>query len=145
LENYSQKSGGALYASQSEVTIAGNISVINNVANKSGGGAFLYMTHFFCRGNCTFSGNTAYQRGGGIYAVGTLISASYSSKHDYEISLTLIGNRAEEGGGLYLQANSKLTGIANGYTGYEISFIENMATEDGGAIFVEDKNILRHL
>ena len=143
LENYSQKSGGALYASQSQVTIAGNLSVMNNIANnKSGGGAFLYMTHFFCRGNCTFSGNRAHQKGGGIYAVGTLISVSYSSKHDYEISLILIGNQAEKGGGLYIQANSKLTGIASGYTGYEIGFIENIATEDGGAIFVEDETYL---
>ena len=141
LENYSQKSGGALYASQSKITILGNISVMNNFAN-SGGGAFFYLTTFVCRGNCTFSGNRAYKRGGGIHAIGTLISVSYSGKKDYQTSLILTGNQANKGGGLYLEANSKLTGSESGYSRYEIGFIQNIADSDGGAIFIEDETYL---
>ena len=142
LENSSEKSGGAIYASQSKVTIVGNISITNNLAHKNGGGAFLYLTNFICRGNCTFSENTAYERGGAIYAVGTLISVSYSDENDYEVSLMLIGNEAEKGGGLYFEANSKLTGTASGYSGYDIGFIQNRAKKDGGAIYVEDTTYL---
>ena len=42
----------------------------------------------------------------------------------------------------YLQVNSKITGIASAYSGYEIDFLENTATKDGGAIFVEDETYL---
>ena len=85
LENYSEKSGGALYASQSKIKVFGNISIKNNSASKSGGGAFLYLSSFVCRGNCTFSGNTACKTGGGVHAVATSISIGYSVINEYKI------------------------------------------------------------
>ena len=45
-ENYSGKSGGTLYISQSKLRVLGNILVINNLASESGGGAFLHLTSF---------------------------------------------------------------------------------------------------
>ncbi len=130
LENYSEKSGGALYVSQSKIKVLGNISIKNNSASTSGGGAFLYLSSFFCRGNCTFSGNIACKTGGGVHAAATSISIGYSVINEYKISLILANNRAENGGGLYLEANSKLTGTESRYSRYEIGFIQNTAESD---------------
>ena len=142
LENYSEKSGGVLYASQSKIKVFGNISIKNNSASKSGGGAFLYLSSFVCRGNCTFSGNTTCKTGGGVHAVATSISIGYSVINEYKSSLILANNRAENGGGLYLEANSKLTGTESRSSPYEIGFIQNTAESDGGAVFVNDKTYL---
>ena len=60
----------------------------------------------------------------------------------YQTSLILSNNRAEKGGGLYLESNSKLTGTESKYSHYEISIIQNTAETDGGAIFVDDKTYL---
>ena len=141
LENYSQRSGGALHLSGSRISIRGNLVVANNTAN-SGGGAYLSLTEFICRGNCTFQDNKAKGRGGGIHAVSSqIILRSESMWHNLPCRCTFLriaNNSARDGGGVCLEMNSRISGLDDRDYFYNISFISNIALRNGGAIFVDD-------
>ena len=142
LENNSERSGGALYLSESRISISGNLVVANNTANDSGGGAFLYLTKFICSGNCTFVSNRAKWRGGGIRAISSQIILRRESiwkNLQYKCTILNIShNVAREGGGVCLEMNSLIRGLDDHDYFYNMQFLNNSAFENGGAIFVDD-------
>ena len=141
LENHSEKSGGAVYISESTIHIHGNLTVANNTA-VNGGGAFFSLTHMSCHGHCIFSGNKANSTGGGIHAVSTTIILRGDSmwrNSNTNGSLTITDNIASTGGGISLEVNSKLYGVESGTFQFAIKFARNSACGKGGAMYVNDE------
>lgn len=121
-----------------------DVTVKNNAALQSGGGIYAYQSKLVFKERINILKNTAIQNGGGITAIG---SSTKLTKN----SLSLIENRAERGGGMYLESNSKLYIIKeeaeckthyacdnkDANTWLKLYFIGNFA-HCGGALFVSD-------
>ena len=143
VDNESEKSGGGLYVSDSDIKLYGNLMIARNVAN-NGGGAFFYLTYLVCCGNLSFADNEAHNIGGGIYAISTVIvltnshEAVTSTSCEHSGFLSISNNKAWIGGGMYLAVNSKLHGVESRTFNYMVDFTSNNATKEGGAIFVND-------
>ena len=151
LENHSDKSGGALYVSESEIQVQGNLKVAKNSAD-NGGGAFFYFSIISSSGKCIFTENEAKRFGGGIHAIGTtiILRANYEELITYRsicpsksnITHSLLnfsGNAANcSGGAIHLEGNSKIFGFETGSFTYTIEFFQNKASNKGGAIYVND-------
>ena len=158
IENYSGKSGGAIFATESIIYFYGMVEVHSNVAEESGGGIYLYRTSLFCQGDSYITQNTITNNhvglGGGIHAISSSIMITEQSHaiesdlfdrrtsqvaiyRDHNVSeLIFVHNSARLGGGLYLDAYSKVY-LLSFYT--RINFTNNWA-ELGGAIFVNDNS-----
>ena len=140
-ENYSAKSGGAIYVLESLMSIFGTLNITNNSA-RYGGGAFLYLSNMFCYGFCIFSHNKATKSGGGIHAVSMSVilkGENMWTTSAFNGSLTITDNEANVGGGMNLEMNSKLHSIGSNTYQYTIEFARNKANDKGGAIFIDDK------
>ena len=135
LSNNHAQHGGAILAVESTIIMYGSTTIANNMAtkyvtNSSGGGISLRQSKLEIKGKCNISDNHAI-RGGGIHASGSTIAIYQPG------TLHLINNRAENGGGLYLEVNPKV------YIQYYISdegiiiFRDNHAIY-GGAVYVAD-------
>ena len=107
-----------------------------------GGGVFLFKSDFVCQNLCLISENTAEDHGGGIFAFGSSIinRKKVGSQTKGNNSLIITQNTAKYGGGLSLEAYSKLYGIGENHYAYEIKFIRNSASCHGGAIYVDDES-----
>jgi predicted outer membrane repeat protein len=157
--------GSAVYDEESNLTV-NNCSFSGNTAGVGGlGGAITDAGGNLTVNNCTFSGNTANSSGfGGAIAAYPVNTGPNSTAYPF-VSInnsTFSGNAATEGGAIYEQTaftgsktpslaisgcsfsgNSATTGGAvsldNG-TGHvtisNSSFVNNTATQQGGAIFV---------
>ena len=142
-ENNSAGIGGAISIYESKLHIDNTFFILNNTALEMGGGIYLYQSEMVCQGLCLISRNIAADRGGGIHAFGSSIFVgnkigTHSSGNQ---SLILSYNRAAFGGGLSLEAYSRLYGIGESDYPYEIKFLGNNASSYGGAIFVDDNSI----
>ena len=142
LKNHSERSGSALHSSASEISVRGKLIVANNTADDSGGGAYLYLTEFICYGNCNFVNNQARKKGGGICASSSqIILRSESMWHNSQCNCSLLeitNNTAQDGGGICLEMNSRISGLGGHDYVYNIVFTNNTALQNGGAIFVDD-------
>ena len=140
--NNSARYGGALSVFDSEIDFKSGVYVQNNLAHEMGGGVFLFKSDLICQNLCHISENIANNRGGGIYAFGSSIlnGNRVRSEAKKNNSLTITKNAANYGGGLSLEAYSKLYGIGKNHYEYEIKFIGNNASCHGGAIYVNDKS-----
>ena len=144
------------------IYVNGETTVENNTASMNGGGISLSQSELNCQwmGILKLSGNMASNKGGGIHLAGSIIKATVASWYSfYEYRLlfdTYIGaiiefteNSAELGGGLYLEANSKLyvlkdlsnTDSNNIHkrfvSNYVVKFTGNIA-DYGGAMYMND-------
>ena len=145
LDNHSNKSGGAMYISETLITFYGSLIVAGNQAEINGGGAFFYAARVSCSAECSFANNTASHAGGAISAVESVIALQDSTDdwltQSSNISigrLNVSHNTAEIGGGIYLEINSKIYGFESNHFHYEILFTGNSAKFKGGAIYVND-------
>ena len=130
--------GGAVLATESKVLIYGEIIIADNAAtNGSGGGIYLYQCDLQIKGNCIISGNHA-MRGGGIHATSSTVAVYQPG------TIEFINNRAESGGGLSVEVNSKLyilkpqKSLSDFDDEHLLIFRDNHATIYGGAIYVAD-------
>ena len=140
-ENWSNVVGGAIWSSGSKLHAHCRIVITNNIAVKRGGGIFLHQSELDCH-NCTITGNHASDRGGGIHASSSIISVGSEWKESEwtgakNSTLVFASNNANTGGGLSLEANSKLYAFGESDYWYDIVFKNNTA-ELGIAIFVDD-------
>ena len=118
LENYTIRSGGGMYISETQIVIHGNLTVTRNRAKENGGGAFFYGSNVFCSGKCIFTNNNASFAGGGISTVFTTIILRESDMWTHSIVygiLNISGNVAKIGAGINLEANSKIYGIESSH------------------------------
>ena len=74
------ESGGAVYATESQVHITGNATLSNNTAEKNGGAIFLYQSELKCQdnGKLLLLGNIAGERGGAIHAISSSIGTTFN-------------------------------------------------------------------
>ena len=110
-----------------ETTIANNTATVS-----SGGGISLQQSDLEVRGTCIISGNDAV-RGGGIHATSSTIAVLYQPG-----TLQFINNRAENGSGLYLEANAKLYVLKYIPSKHDILMFQDNHANYGGAICVAD-------
>ena len=116
--NNSAEYGGAILATESKLQFYGEIEIVGNRAANSGGGIYLQQSEILCNNsNITLVNNTAVNGGGGVYAVGSTIRLDFpfinnlleTSSYYYTGSqLAFLMNKANKGGGLYLESNAKL-------------------------------------
>ena len=147
LKNNHAKNGGALLLISSKSTVNSNTTIINNAAIHSGGGAYLYQSEITChnKSTLTFSNNHATSNGGGIHLSGSTINIESLIVHNYTFNgslLRLVDNVAKKGGGLFLEANSKVNVLKDvrrlqNYSHYTVNFTANTA-DYGGAVYVDD-------
>ena len=107
INNNTARSGGGILLQESDLIVQYPITISNNRADLFGGGIYMYQSviDFTSKqriGESFITSNVAGQSGGGVYAVASTIKLSHSF-------LTIGFNSAWlSGGGLYLQASSKL-------------------------------------
>ena len=134
--------GGAIAATQSKLYMYGDITVSHNTASVSGGGIHAYQSELNFKENVHISRNSANDRGGGIHVISSTTRLSDGSK-------TYIGgNRANRGGGMYLESGAKVYLLKS-----EMEFrdnvdmlntscttlqINNNTANYGGAVYVND-------
>ena len=145
LHNNSALNGGAIYGVNSQIFVsAGKVSITGNVALSTGGGIFMYKGDFYCDAiyplqntYLNISQNYATDRGGGIYAISSNIKLGEARIEiiPSSINVNIDKNKAKRGGGIYLEANTKLKSYLE--TTSFLSLNENLA-DYGGAIFVAD-------
>ena len=132
------RQGGAILAIESTIMSYGTTTIANNTAtNSSGGGVSLQQSNLHIRGSCSMSNNYA-MRGGGVHAQGSTITVYQRGQG----RLHFVNNTAENGSGLYLEANPKLYLLKNHRVNKKkhllnVTFIGNHANY-GGAMYVAD-------
>ena len=132
LSNNQARRGGAILAIESKIMMYGETTIANNTATvSSGGGISLQQSDLEVRGICIISDNDAV-RGGGIHVTSSTIAVY----HPW--TLQFINNRAENGSGLYLEANAKLYGLKHTHFEHDMLIFRDNHANYGGAIYVAD-------
>ena len=152
LEHNHAENGGAIHSTESKLYVNGDVTIAHNTATGNGGGVYLSTSELNCQQESTLVllNNTASHKGGGLHAISSSIKAVSSIQYMMIILYTgarinIIGNTAERGGGLSLEANAKLYILKYDYiiSIYDIgdfnttTFTANGA-DYGGAIHVDD-------
>ena len=147
--------GGAIVATESEIYLSGQVNVVNNSASISGGGLYLARSDLFSQqdSNLTILRNMATKRGGGIHAISSsiknVVTGEYTDLNRKETeefrgaTLNIIENLAQKGGGLCLEANSKVIMLKDfifrNIMRSSVNFVRNSA-QYGGAIYIDDES-----
>ena len=134
LLNNQARQGGAILATESTIMIYGIAIISNNTATDSrGGGISLQQSNLKLIGFCDMFDNYA-MRGGGVHAKSSIIAVQEEGVFE------LVNNGAENGGGMYLEVNTKLhllkTNQISSIEDYLV-FFDNHANY-GGAVYVDD-------
>ena len=132
--NNQASQGGAILAIESTIILYGTTIIANNIATDiSGGGVSLEQSDIDIRGSCSISNNYAL-RGGGVHARSSTITV-----HQQGGNLQFTNNRAENGGGLYLEVNPKLYILKRFRNNFNIMLIfTGNHGNYGGAVYVAD-------
>ena len=136
LINNHAKVGGGFLITESKIYLNGDSLMANNVAMDRGGGVYLYQSELNCKTDCRLQilNNIAANKGGGVHAFSSLIKVT-----DPSSTIHFIENKAEMGGGICLEMNTKIYVLkTNATSSNAISFIANEASTNGGAIHVVD-------
>lgn len=146
-KNHAQN-GGAVYVVRSTLSIyAGNTTIINNEALDTGGGVFLYESKFYCDTRyllnntwINISNNSAANRGGGVHAISSSIKIGEVRVNFFPSSVYvyLVANRAKKGGGISLEANTRLILYLETSS---LFMLNNNSANFGGGIYVSDDTI----
>ena len=140
LEHNRADDGGAILSRESKLYVNGDLTIAHNVASRNGAGIYLSNSELIYNDKSTFLlfNNTAKHKGGGLHAISSSIKVSLE-KHTVTSRLSITENKAEKGGGLFLEANAKLYYVLKGrkYNLSKVLFMGNIA-DYGGAIYVND-------
>ena len=126
-KNLAMIHGGAVYAQNSGLSFQGHNTFSGNCAQYFAGGIYSKNSTLTFSGNTSFCSNSVKFLGGGIYALGTLLYFNGNS--------SFTANTAARGGGEYL-VNSVNFLAQNA----SVTMDSNIATEYGGAVYVEDSD-----
>jgi predicted outer membrane repeat protein len=116
--------GGGLYVSSSVLRLS-SVDLIANEASELGGGMFAQQGQYWLT-TVTFTSNDADTAGGGLYADRNIVSVT---------GTTFTGNTSVLGAGMYVD-DQELSYASLTMTGGV--FVNNVATEDGGGLYVVD-------
>ena len=139
--------GGALKAIVSKLHVHGTIIVANNTATEAGGGIYLYHSELICWKNSSLNimKNIAREKGGGISATGSVIKVKSSQTNQSLSSLLFNSNEAMNGGGLFLEMDSKVyifkskINASKSMTAHQrLVYFSLNSARYGGAIYVSD-------
>ena len=142
--------GGALRAIESKVHVHGNVTIANNHATEAGGGIYLYHSELICWKNSALNilKNVATEKGGGISATGSVIKVKSCLVNQSFSSLTFNSNRAMNGGGLFLEMDSKVSIFKSKINTSEqiidnqrLIFFSLNSVQYGGAIYVSNNGM----
>ena len=148
--------GAGIHATQSKLYFHGDLTVSNNIASDRGGGMFIFQSEVVLHeeSSLVLSGNNAKGSGGGLHATSSILYLAAFVDH---VPVYIALNSARLGGGMYLEANSKVyilksvvtyiyygdfcegekSFYGNCSSMYTIGFYGNSA-DYGGAVFVAD-------
>ena len=130
IRNSVNGSGGAIFIRDSTVHFSGKTDFTTNSGQLLGGAIAIVNTTMSYHGDTTFDNNTA-NSGGAVYAT--------QCRLDFEGESIFIKNTAhKDGGGLLLTSESKYYLFTNAI----LSFTNNTAMQNGGAIKVDVSNLL---
>ena len=131
--------GGAISTTECKLETYGTLSVANNRAT-FGGAIYAYQSELNFESSSYLSENVAKLNGGGLYALGTSI-------HLLSGALQLKGNNAKQGGGMFLNVNSKVYILkkssepeCNPHCEIKFLILEfiNNSADYGGAMYIAD-------
>ena len=127
--------GGAIYSVNHSAIIFEGSSVVtfnNNTSHDSGGALFNHHSDVTFKGkpNVTFYNNKADNNGGALY-----ISHDSTARYTESCTVMFNGNIADLGGSVFSKSSSIMFG-GNSF----VSFINNTALHDGGAIYCSDNS-----
>ena len=146
------ENGGAILSIESKLYLNGNVTIAHNTAVRNGGGVYLSNSELSCRQGSTFKlvGNTAAHKGGGLHAISSSIKAIYALKFSEQqytgTRINFIKNTSEKGGGLSLEANTKLYILKYNWILLTLDYVTDTNTiifttnraDYGGAVYVDD-------
>ena len=127
IANGNGSEGGAIFADSGSKLFVEGVSFTSNTAQSMGGAIFAVSSNATLV-STTFEGNSADIGGAVVVLNSTLTTKGYTSFHD---------NSAGYGGAVFAALNSIVIGSGN------TTFINNNATEHGGAIFIAGTSYLR--
>jgi len=108
-----------------------NVTFDQNLANGSGGGAILFLGRKLLIDGLIAAGNQVTGgKGGAVLTTGTA-----HAKEVRIVNAIFEGNKAEDGGAISVSGSPDLLDITHS------SFISNVATDDGGALYVTSGNV----
>ena len=148
--NAAKSEGGVVYAKDSLVEFSDNGTYIANTAGSKGAAIHTSFSTLIFQGISFFANNSA-RYGGGIYSESSnLTFARHKSSHQAKMppssidsktysagsnfSISFVNNTAFQGGAQYLDVKSNFSLHPTAY----VHFLNNNATEFGGAIYVVD-------
>ena len=137
--NVAANNGGALYMAGGTFEMKGGNIQYNKATNNDGGGIYIATGGTANIKGGTIHGNHALNgNGGGIYVDPERPKITYIQSSTADISIT--GNKAKNGGGAYVKSGKRvdLKVIRLPYTN---NFVGNVATEDGGGIYVTEGTV----
>ena len=131
--------GGGLLSITSQITVSkyGKLSVINNTASDTGGGMYLFHSEVNVQGQLLLQENSAIHFGGGIHSISSTMVIILNRDNSY---MKFDRNIARFGGGICFEDSSKVyisTILGISFSFKPIQFSENSA-HFGGAIYVTD-------
>ena len=129
IDNSNAEYGGGVMALESNLTFSGTVRMQDNTATYGGGVCVIESVISFS-GLTDFCNNHAKDSGGAVYAI-------ESCELYFEGNVSFEYNKAAKGGGLYL-AHRSLCNLSA--TALQIYFVQNHASKNGGAIYVDDSN-----
>lgn len=138
--NIAGEKGGAVAVDNSSITVYGEYSqlftpqiVIEKNSAAEGGAVYLHNSQIYFKGDAYIANNQATERGGGIHAV--------SSSVIVERDVRFVDNEAEYGGGISLEMNGKIYGLANSSNSgtNSLLMLTGNRADYGGALHVADE------
>ena len=127
IKNSNAEYGGGIMAVDSDLRFSTTVDMHENSAINGGSVCALGSSIIFVR-LANFANNQAEDSGGAVYAIN-------GSELFFEGTSNFNHNTAQNGGGLYLDHNSLCYFSATA----QLLFVQNIARENGGAIYVADK------
>ena len=145
LEHNLAETGGAILSTESKLYVNGDVTIAHNAATRNGGGVYFSISELNCeeRSTLVIFNNTAVQKGGGLHAIGSSIKATSLTVTEEEYIGTIINftkNVAERGGGLSLEANTKLNVLKYAKISSNTTIFTANKADYGGAVYVDDTN-----
>ncbi len=104
IDNNSADGAGGIFVSDGTLTLTNSTISANDATGGNGGGISIFSGATVDVTNSTLSGNTAVGSGGGIFVGNTPAAAIVTLNH-----VTLLGNTAPTGGGIFSEAGGTVT------------------------------------